>query len=83
MNTLVTRIPVESLQVNDLVWVQGYLFRVLEMQPVFTAPAGNAQRHFTGQAVPAPNGNGTPGGGYDRATYSAADYNGMVSIFTK
>lgn len=61
--------PVEALEVGDLVWSSGYLFEVLELYPVFDTCVGK-RRQFQGQAVNAPNGNGFPGGGYNKGCYS-------------
>lgn len=66
-------VPVEELQVGDIVVVVGYAFRILELYPTFTNALGWSQRHFVGEAV------GTkPGGGYNRGTYSAGNLGGVA-----
>ena len=74
-------IPAEDLRPGMLCWVQGYLFRVLEVSAPFTNGLGTTQVHFTGEAVDAPNGNGKPGGGYNCANYSCADWQGTAHVW--
>lgn len=62
-----------QLSIGDTVYVQGYEFTVVAVQPPAMAPNGRMTYYFTGQANNIPRNAHILGTGYERANYGTQE----------